>query len=614
MTEAVQKIELLAPAKDAQTGIAAIKCGADAVYIGAARFGARQDAGNTLEDIKKLIDFAHPYYVKVYAALNTILNDHELIEAEKIIGRLYQSGIDGLIIQDVGLLELDLPPLAIIASTQMHTDTAEKVKFLEEVGFSRVILPRELTLEQIHQIRRQTSIELECFVQGALCVAESGQCYMSYAMGGRSGNRGECAQPCRKLYSLKDNSGKTICKDRYLLSLKDLNLSGTISELLDAGITSFKIEGRLKNPVYVANLTAYYRNLLDSILPEKKLQKSSSGLADIDFVPNPSKTFNRGFTDYGIKGRYDKMGSIDTPKSIGEMIGKVGKVTSDYFEVESDLELHNADGICFFDNDHNLQGTVLNQVEGKKIFPQKIKGLVAGRLIYRNHDHAFDQRIGKIPADRKISLRMKFYETAEGVALAGTDEDGNCATVKINHKKEPAKKLEMARQNISTQLNKLGNTIFYCNQIEIDLAEIYFFPVSVLNNLKRDLVKAMLESRLTNRRIPKNSIKKNKAPYPQQRLGYTGNVFNDKARMFYQRHGVDDIARAGEEGLDFVGKQVARTKYCIRGQLDLCTKHKKDGVAEPLILVDQEGHHFRLEFRCDNCSMDIYLESKGKRR
>lgn len=610
MAEVVRKIELLAPAKDAETGIAAIKCGADAVYIGAARFGARQEAGNSIEEIKKLIDFAHPYYVKVYAALNTILDDHELNEAEKLIHQLYESGIDGLIIQDMGLLELDLPPIPIIASTQMQNDTAEKVKFLEGVGFSRVILAREPDLEQIRQIRKQTSIELECFVQGSLCVGASGKCYMSYAMGGRSGNRGQCAQPCRKPYTLKDNHGETICQDRYLLSLKDLNLSDCIRELLDAGVTSFKIEGRLKNPAYVANITAYYRYILDTILAEKELEKSSSGTTEIDFLPNPAKTFNRGFTDYGIRGQRGKMGSIDTPKSIGEIIGKVSKVTPDYFEVESDIELHNADGICFFDDDKNLQGTVLNRIESRKIIPQRIEGLAAGKVIYRNHDHAFGQLIGKIPANRKIGLCMKFYETDDGFALDGTDEDGNCATVKIVHKKEAAQKPEMARENILKQLRKLGNTIFYCGEIKINLTEIYFFQVSVLNKLKRDLADAVLEIRLADRPVQKNCFIKNNTPYPRQSLGFTGNVFNDKARAFYERHGVTEIATAAETGLSFAGKQVMKTKYCIRQQLNLCTKHKTDTTAEPLILVDQAGNCFRLEFRCDDCGMDIYMESK----
>ncbi|TFG47245.1 MAG: U32 family peptidase [Candidatus Brocadiia bacterium] len=605
MSDNKQKIELLAPAKDLQAGIAAVQCGADAVYIGAPRFSAREAAGNSLDDILKLVNFAHPYYVKVYAALNTILDDREMRDAEKMIGSLHETGIDGLIIQDAGLLELSLPPLPLIASTQMHNSTADKVKFLEDVGFSRVILARELTLEQIREIRRRTSIELECFVNGALCVGQSGQCYMSYAIGGRSGNRGQCAQPCRKLYSLSDTAGKTICPNRYLLSLKDLNLSEYVTDLLDAGISSFKIEGRLKDAAYVANITAFYQQLLDTILPEKKLRKSSSGSIQLNFTPDPSKTFNRGFTDYGITGRRDKMGSIDTPKSIGEEIGKVRKVSADHFEVAGDIELHNGDGICFFDDNNDLQGTTINRVQGEKVFPQKIIGIKTGTIIYRNLDHKFNQLIQKIPAHRKIPLSMRLYETADGIALEAKDQDGNCAAVQIPHNKEPVRNAENARENITVQLTKLGNTVFCCDDLKIELAELYFFPVSALNQLRRDLVDAMLAKRLSNRPVRKGGVLKNNTPYPQRSIDYTGNVFNENARRFYQRHGVTQISPAAETGLDLKEKLVMRTKYCVRHQLNLCQGHAV--AAEPLILTNRENDRFLLKFRCSDCGMDIYL-------
>ena len=598
-----EKIELLAPAKDLQAGIAAVKCGADAVYIGAQRFSAREAAGNSIVDIEKLINFAHPYYAKVYAAVNTILNDRELIEAEKLIHQLYEKGVDGLIIQDVGLLELDLPPIPLIASTQMDNSTVDKVKFLEDIGFSRVILARELTLKQILEIRRATSIELEFFVHGALCVGTSGQCYMSYAMGGRSGNRGQCAQPCRKLYSLKNKNGETICDDRYLLSLKDLNLSQYLAELIDAGISAFKIEGRLKNADYVANITGFYRQKLDEILAAKNLRKASSGIVQLNFTPDLSKSFNRGFTDYGINGRRGKIGSIDTPKSIGEMIGKVQKVGRDYFEVTSEAQLHNADGICFFDDDNNLQGTVINRVEGRKVYPQKMNGITAGMLIYRNYDHSFHKLIQKTPAHRKIALMMRLYETADGIALEGTDEDGNCATVPKVCEKRIAQKTEAAKQSISAQLTKLGNTIFECNDFRNELGEIYFFPVSELNELRRNLVDAILKERLKNRPVCKGGIEKNNVPYTETCLDYTGNVFNEKAKEFYQRHGVKEISPAAETGIDFAGKRVMKTKHCIRRQLDLCTS---DAAAEELILIDEDGHRFELRFRCADCGMEIY--------
>ncbi len=599
-----EKIELLAPAKDLQAGLAAVKCGADAVYIGAERFSAREAAGNSIADIEKLIDFAHPYYVKVYAAVNTILNDRELIEAGKLIHQLYEKGVEGLIIQDVGLLELDLPPLPLIASTQMNNSTVDKVKFLEDVGFSRVILARELTLKQIQEIRRATNIELEFFVHGALCVGASGQCYMSYAMGGRSGNRGQCAQPCRKLYNLQSENGETICDGRYLLSLKDLNLSQYLSELIDAGISAFKIEGRLKNADYVANVTGFYRQKLDEILAEKSLRKVSSGKVQLNFTPNLSKSFNRGFTDYGITGRREKMGSIDTPKSIGEKIGGVEKVGRNYFEITSNAELHNADGICFFDDENNLQGTVINGVEGRKVFPQKMNGIAAGTVICRNYDHAFHKLIGKKFAERKIALIMRLYETVDGIALEGTDEDGNRTNIVKVCEKKPAQKTEAAKQNVSTQLTKLGNTFFQCGDFKNELGKIYFFPVSALNELRRNLTEAVLNERLKNRPAGKGGVKKNNVPYPETCIDYTGNVFNEKAREFYQRHGVKEISPAAETGLDLTGKRVMKTKYCIRQQLNLCTG---DTTAEELVLIDEDGNQFELRFRCPECGMDVYF-------
>ncbi|MFH1548193.1 MAG: peptidase U32 family protein, partial [Candidatus Omnitrophota bacterium] len=367
-----KKLELLAPAKNTETAITAIKCGADAVYIGAPRFSARQATGNSIESIQQVVEFAHQYYAKVYVALNTLLFDNELPAAEKMINQFYKIGIDGLMIQDMSLLELDLPPIPLIASTQMNNASLKKVKFLQNVGFFRAILARELTLEQIKDIRKHTTIELECFIHGALCVGASGQCYMSYANGGRSGNRGVCAQPCRRLYSLKDKTGKTIVKDRYLLSLKDLNLSDKLEELIDAGVNTFKIEGRLKEISYIANVVGFYRQKLDSILAKKGLQKSSSGKVSLNFKSDLNKTFNRGYTDYGITGKGTNMGSINTPKSIGEFVGIISKVDKNTFTIEGKSKLHNGDGICFFDERNNLDGTTVNNVEGGNIYPQKL--------------------------------------------------------------------------------------------------------------------------------------------------------------------------------------------------------------------------------------------------
>jgi putative protease len=573
------------------------------VYIGAPQFGARQAAGNSLDDIRRVVEFAHPYYVKVYAALNTLLYDEDLAEAEKIIHQLYDSGIDGLIIQDMGLLELDLPPMPLIASTQMNNDSPEKIKFLEKVGFSRVILARELTLEQIREIRRQTTIELECFIHGALCIGASGQCYMSYSIGGRSGNRGVCAQPCRRMYTLKDKSGKTIVKDRYLLSLKDMNLSEYLEDLIDTGISTFKIEGRLKEEPYVANVVGFYRQKLDAILAKKGLTKSSSGQVRLNFTPDLNKTFNRGYTDYGIAGKCEKMGSMDTPKSIGEFVGVAAGVEKMYFTLDGDVQLHNGDGICFFDVQNNLAGTTVNSTEGRRIHPQKMDGIRAGLKIYRNYDHEFTKLLEKNPAQRKISVSLILRETAGGVTLIAGDCDKNQAAVEVKMEKKAAQKKDTATETIRTQLKKLGNTIFQAADVAIETDQVYFFPVSMLNQLRRDVIQKLLKVRQTNRPRRQGGPVRNAMPYPEKHLNYLGNVLNDKARVFYHRHGVETIEPAAETGLDLTDKVVMTTKYCLRRQLGLC--EGKEQEAEAMVLEDEDSREFEMEFRCGDCGMTI---------
>ncbi|MBM4027680.1 MAG: U32 family peptidase [Planctomycetes bacterium] len=659
------RIELLAPAKDGPTARAALLCGADAVYLGAARFGAREAAGNSLDTIREVVEFAHPYYARVYVTLNTLLYDRELPVAEKMIRQFYEMGVDALIVQDVGLLELDLPPLPLIASTQMDNATVEKVKFWEEVGFWRVILARELTLEQIRRIRSQTRIDLECFVHGALCVGASGQCYLSYALGGRSGNRGQCAQPCRRLYCLKDRRGRQIGKDRHLLSLKDLNLAEHLEELIDAGITSFKIEGRLKDTAYVANTVGFYRQTLDAILSRENggqtpvqrvcsdavrrscrghparaeskashlrpadgtsatplicsyehttnqgLRRSSSGSVRLRFEPNLEKTFNRGFTDYGLTGMPASITALDTPKSIGEYVGKVTRVDASSFVLNGVQDLHNADGLCFFDRQRNLDGTVVNRVEGRRIYPQKMQGIYLGQEIYRNFDYAFSRQLAGRMAERKVRVTMLLEESAEGLVLSGTDEDGNQAKVEIAGDKQPAETEEAARQTIRTQLTRLGNTIFECTDLQLRTEDTYFLPVSRLNAAKRELIEQLEQIRQTNRpRLP-GGVRQNAVPYPEKHLTYLGNALNEKARAFYRRHGVESIAPAAESGPDLSGAVVMTTKYCLRRELGLCQRNGA-GQAEPLILEDEDGRSFELRFRCGPCGMEILLERQAE--
>ena len=609
--------ELLAPAKNLNCGIAAINSGADAVYIGAARFGARSKVSNSLTDIAALVDHAHTYWARVYVTVNTLLYDHELPQAVRLIHQLYDINVDGVIIQDVGLLERDdLPPIPLIASAQMHNHTPEKVAFLEAIGFRRVILARELSLAQIRAIRHAApTVELESFVHGALCVSYSGQCYMSYAVGGRSGNRGECAQPCRRRYTLVDREGMPLVKDKHLLSLRDLNLAAYLDGLLDAGITSFKIEGRLKDVTYIKNVVNFYRQHLDVALEARKWSKSSSGHSLAAFTPDVAKTFNRGYTSYFLHGRMDSPGNIETPKMVGECVGPVAQVQGKRFILESGaLALHNGDGLCFFERAGNLQGTVVNHADGRTIIPDKIAGIRKGLRIYRNHDHAFLNQVRKAAVTRKIPVDLTFAETADGFALTATDEEGNVATAHLPITKALANKLEKARATLEKQLCKLGNTPFVCADLTLVLSAVYFVPLSALNGLRRDALAQLVAVRAENRPTAASHILKNEVAYPQTILTFKGNALNASAVAFYQRHGVTEVAPAAESGLDLRGQPVMRTKYCIKHQLGWCdgtpqrgAGHPSGHLKEPLYLVDAAGHRYKLRFDCAACEMEVFF-------
>ncbi len=608
----MQRIELLAPAKHFDAGKAAVDCGADAVYIGAGRFGARAGAGNGVQDIERLARYAHTYWARVYVVLNTLLYDREIAEAIQLIAQLYEAGIDGLIIQDVGLLECDLPPLPLIASTQLHNNTPEKIAFLEQVGFQRVILARELNLQQIAAIREQTRVELECFVHGALCVSYSGQCYLSYAIGGRSGNRGECAQPCRKRYTLKDRTGRIISHNRYLLSLKDMNRSDSLGALLDTGVTSFKIEGRLKDESYIKNIVSYYRRRLDAVLEEKDRQKSSSGRSTIDFTPDPAKTFNRGYTEYFLHDPAERVSSLDTPKSIGEPIGRVQSIGKNFFILaarETDTFIHPGDGLCFFDTTRMLQGTTVNSVQGWKIFPVRMQGLTTGTIVYRNSDRQFFKILNTSRIGRKIRLELTFSETSTGFLLSARDEDGNQVLEALIQEKELAKDREKALATINKQLCKLGETEFVCSQVQIDLPVPYFLPAARLNALRRGVIEQLRAFREQQRPRSIGGVIENVVPYPQQELDYSGNVLNKQAEAFYRRHGVKKIMPAAESGIDLLGQKVMTTKYCLKREFGLCEKERfsKRSIEEPLYLVDEHGQEYRLRFHCSTCEMEIFF-------
>lgn len=601
------RLELLAPAKDPDSAMAAIDCGADAVYIGAPRFGARSLAGNNLPDIERVIRYARPYHARVYVALNTLLKNGELEDAERYIRQFYEMGSDGVIIQDMGILEMDLPPIPLIASTQCHNDSAEKVLFLEKVGFQRAILARELSLEEIRRIRSETAIELEAFVHGALCVCYSGQCLMSYASGGRSGNRGVCAQPCRLAYTLKDSAGTVLAKNKHLLSTRDLNLSGSLEELIDAGVTSLKIEGRLKDIHYVKNIVSFYRKNLDRIIENRGLERSSDGMTQVSFQPDPYKTFNRGYTEYFLHGRKESVASIHTQKSLGEPIGRVKKVFSDYFILDRENPLHNGDGICFFDKSQILGGMFIDRVEGEKIYPNDIGYIFEGYFIYRNQDQAFERELKTAKTERKISVKAKLFESEQGFILNLTDETGVQAEAEIRISKTPADKPEMAEENIRKQVAKLGDTIFRSTGVEIRTSKIWFIPVRDLNELRRKAVLELTEKRVKNHPRAERPFVKNEVPYFTDSLDYLGNVLNDKSAEFYRRHGVKDIEPAAESGIDLAGKTLMTTKHCLKYEFGLCPRKPGDNpvsAVEPLYLTGG-NEDYSLEFDCKACRMKI---------
>ncbi len=600
------ELELLAPAKDLACGLEAVNSGADAVYIGAERFGARVSAGNSIQDIEKLCSYAGRYRARVYAALNTILSDEELTRAQRLVRQLWEAGAAGLIIQDMGLLELDLPPIPLIASTQCHNSTPEKVLFLEKAGFKRVILARELTLEEVKAIRAKTSVELEFFVHGALCVCYSGQCYLSYALGGRSGNRGECAQPCRKLYTLKDASGETLEVNKHLLSLKDLNLSRRLSHLASAGITSFKIEGRLKDRDYVRNTVSFYRRELDKVMAKKGYSRYSVGRSVAGFEPDLAKTFNRGYTEYFVDGNPADIASPDTPKFVGEPLGPASDVKNGSFRLREAARLHPGDGITYYDRNGVLAGSLVNGVSDGRVRVNNMKGLENGALVYRNLDREFMRAMERGAPRRMFALKLEFSDYEGGFVLKASDEFGASAEARWRGVKSAAQKPEAALDTIRKQLSKLGETDYHLESLDLKLSRPYFLPVAALNDLRRDALAALGKA---SGALPvareEAKVTPNDYPYPEARLDYRGNVLNSKAAAFYRRHGVKEIAMSAEGGADLSGKPLMTTRFCIRRRLGLCRKGKE---VEPLWLEDAEGRKFRLEFDCSACVMRLYLE------
>ena len=600
-------IELLAPAKNLQTGIAALNHGADAVYIGAAQFGARQAAGNTVEDIAELVEYAHIFGVKVYVTLNTIIYDEEIAEAEKLIAELYNAGVDALIVQDMGILRMNIPPIPLHASTQMDNRTVEKVKFLSDVGFPRVVLARELTLEQIDAIHKANpETELEVFVHGALCVSYSGQCYASQHCFGRSANRGACAQFCRLPFDLVDSDGKLIAKEKHLLSLKDMNRSDYLEEMLDAGVTSLKIEGRLKDESYVKNITAYYRARLDELFARRKeYARSSYGKCSPQFTPSPEKSFSRGFTDYMLKNGKEDIASFDTPKSMGERMGRVKFVSRNFFTVTG-KDFNNGDGACFINSDGKLCGFRINRVDGNRVFPQTMPRIESGDELYRNYDCGFERELSRPEMPRRLAITLSLTENETGFVLSATGENGVVCSIEQLFGKELARSPQT--DNIVTQLKKWGNTPFEVDDVIVEFSDNWFVPSSLLSEMRRTLCNSLLVICKENNKRADMSVNECCIPFIAEKLDYKGNVSNRYAKAFYESHNVKEIAPAFE--LDKVEKPVVMfCKHCIKLSMGWCSKKgTRMPYAEPLYLVSGDGRRFRLSFDCKECQMRVVAE------
>ena len=600
----MNRIELLIPAKDLHSGQVAIQHGADALYVGASRFGARQAAGNTLSDLEKLIQYAHLYGSKVHVTVNTLLFDNELEDARKLIWQLYEMGTDALIIQDLGILKMDLPPIALHASTQCHNHSLERVQMLEQAGFKRAILAREMDLDTIRNIRKNTSIELETFVHGALCVCYSGQCYISRMMTGRSGNRGECAQICRTLFDLQDAKGKTLLKDKHLLSLRDMNRSAYLADLMDAGVVSFKVEGRLKDENYVKNITAYYRRIIDQILSGKSdFVKSGSGQTTVFFEPDPKKTFNRGYTSYFVEGQREKMASFDTPKAMGRKIGTLQQDDRGQLLYEGGETIVNGDGLCFVNPNGALEGFFVNGVSGKRIIPHKPLSLFKQVDLYRNVDKDFEKKLEGKSAERKMAVDMVFAETDKGFSLLLKDEDEVGVLVSAEMEKTKANKPEMADSQLRASLSKLGNTPYQLRHLDVQ-ASGFFLPTSFVNKMRTEAAGKLSPAREEHFR-PQDTPLAYKPAHLLEAADYKRNITNELHRVVYEDFGAKQIEYGLDKTQDYRSKELMVCKYCLRYELGMCTKNKqKPNVVFPLYLKNDK-FRFQLQFDCKNCEMKI---------
>ena len=597
----VKTVELLAPAKDYASAVAAVHYGADAVYIGGAKFGARQAAGNSAEEIARVVEYACRYGVRVHAALNTLVWDDELEEAERQARELIAAGVDALIVQDMALRRMSLP-VELHASTQVCNSTPEGARFLGEAGFARVILERNLSLDEIRAICSATAAEVECFVHGAICVGFSGRCFLSRSMSGRSGNRGACSQPCRLAWDLTDGRGRTYIAGKHLLSVRDMNLSHRIGDLLDAGVTSFKIEGRLKDTNYIKNVVAYYRRAVDEALAVRPgFVRSSAGESVPDFTPDPSKSFTRGESEYFFAGKRPGVASFDTPKAVGEYVGRVAKVFGNGFTLLGEADLAPGDGICFI-TPHGVTGTNVNAAEGRRIVPNRMEGIVAGAEVYRNSDRLFNLRLERSRTRRVIPATAVAEVSAEGFAMTYTDCEGVTASAARTVPLDRAKNPEANAAALRAQAMKSGDTIFAVRDAEVRGAE-WFVPASLAAEVRREALSALDEARrnrpLEHRILPENPA----ARYPSERLTAEENVTNRLAEAFYRDHGVREIERGLDLAPTTAGHRVMRSAYCIRREIGECLRERPRLRGD--LYLEHGAHRYRLEFDCAACEMSL---------
>ena len=617
-------LELLSPARDTAIAREAILHGADAVYIGGPGFGARHNAGNSLRDIAELVPFAHRYGAKVFITLNTILHDDELEPAQSLIHDLYQAGVDALIVQDMGVLELDIPPIELHASTQCDIRSVEKAKFLSDVGFSQIVLARELNLEQIRAIHNATDATIEFFIHGALCVAYSGQCNISHAQTGRSANRGDCSQACRLPYTLKDDQGRVVAYEKHLLSMKDNDQTANLAALIDAGVRSFKIEGRYKDMSYVKNITAHYRQMLDAIIEDRgDLARASAGRTEHFFIPSTDKTFHRGSTDYFVNARKIDIGAFDSPKFIGLPVGEVLKVAKDHLDVEVTEPLANGDGLNVLVK-REVVGFRVNVAEKTgenryRVFPNEmpdaLRTLRPHHALNRNLDHNWQQALLKTSSERRIGVDIELGGWQEQLVLTLTSEDGVSVTHTLDGQFDEANNAQKALESLKDGLAKLGQTRYYAQAITVNLPGALFVPNSLLNQLRRETVEMLEEARLANYQRGSRKPVATPAPiYPETHLSFLANVYNHKAREFYHRYGVQLIDAAFEAHEEKGDVPVMLTKHCLRFAFNLCPKQAKGNIkswrATPMQLVHGD-EVLTLKFDCRPCEMHVIGKIKN---